>query len=237
MLNKEQNIGQLVADDYRAASVFKSNGIDFCCQGNRSIAEACEKNNLDSNKIVNELIQALAVKEQGKIDFTTWSLDLLADYIEKSHHRFVRKKIEEITPFLNKVMKVHGGRHPELIEIHELFAESASDLTSHMMKEEKVLFPFIRQMVEADGEPVKAHFGTVQNPISMMHHEHDIEGERFRKIARLSDNYTPPIDACSTYKVTYALLKEFEDDLHHHIHLENNILFPGAIKMETNINL
>lgn len=143
-------------------------------------------------------------------------------------------KIQEITPFLHKVVRVHGNLHPELIEIEQLFKESAGELTAHMKKEELILFPYIRKMVEAQrsGTQVQAPFGTVHNPIRMMMHEHDSEGERFRKIAALSNNYTPPADACNTYKVTYSLLKEFEEDLHLHIHLENNILFPKSIELE-----
>lgn len=226
-------IGQLVADDYRTASVFKSYGIDFCCNGNRSIAEACETKNLETAKVVETLQQAVEQGQAETTDYRSWPLDLLADYVEKKHHRYVRTKIEEITPFLNKVARVHGDGHPELHEVQELFAQSAEELTMHMNKEEKILFPHIRKMIEANGEAVTAPFGTVQNPINMMHHEHDTEGERFRKIAVLTNNYTPPADACNTYRVTFAMLKEFEEDLHLHIHLENNILFPKAIKMES----
>lgn len=235
VITKEQVLGQIVSEDYRAAAVFKDFGIDFCCNGNRSIEEACNQANINCDKVLGSLNAALQERSKGAIDYASWPLDLLADYIEKNHHRYVRKKIEEITPYLNKIMKVHGDRHPELLTIQELFTESASDLTSHMYKEEQVLFPYIRSLVE-QGEAVnKPHFGTVKNPISMMHHEHNIEGERFRKIAQLSNQYTPPVDACGTYKVTFALLKEFEEDLHLHIHLENNILFPAAIALEANL--
>jgi regulator of cell morphogenesis and NO signaling len=234
-ISKVQNIGKLVAGDYRAAAVFKKYGIDFCCHGDRSIESACEAQQIDCALIIAELNQTLTEHQGNHIDFKSWSLDLLADYIEKNHHRFVRKKIEEITPYLSKIVKVHGSQHPELLEVLELFNESASDLTMHMQKEEKILFPFIRQMVESEGELVKGHFGSVQNPIAMMNHEHDIEGDRFRKIAALTNHYNPPADACGTYRVTFALLKEFEDDLHLHIHLENNILFPGAIKLEASL--
>ncbi len=161
----------------------------------------------------------------------------MADYIEKKHHRYVENKIQEITPFLEKVARVHGDRHPELNEIRQLFDASAGELTAHMKKEEQILFPFIRKMVAAQNQntTVQAPFGTVQNPIQMMMHEHENEGERFRKIAALTDNYTPPEDACNTYRVTFFLLKEFEEDLHLHIHLENNILFPKSIAIEASL--
>jgi len=233
-ITNETIVGELVAQDYRAAAIFKQNKIDFCCNGHRSIAEACEQKKIDSKEIIEKLNEATAANENSNIDYSSWPIDLLVDYIEKKHHRFVKEKIKEITPFLHKVVRVHGGRHPELLDIEELFKESCEDFAEHMEKEEEVLFPYIREMVKAkqNGTNIQAPFGTVQNPINMMMSEHDAEGERFRKIAELSNNYTPPIDACSTYKVTFSLLKEFEEDLHLHIHLENNILFPKAIKIE-----
>ena len=187
-MKENQIIGELVARDYRTASVFKK-----------------------------------------------YSIDLLADYIEKKHHRYVQDKTLEIQPYLDKICKVHGERHPELLEIKEEFNASAGELAAHMKKEELILFPFIRKMTKAKLENTKvdaAHFGTVKNPIQMMMNEHTVEGNRFRKIEELSNNYTPPLDACNTYRVSFALLKEFEQDLHLHIHLENNILFPRAIEIE-----
>jgi regulator of cell morphogenesis and NO signaling len=235
-ITNETVIGELVAQDYRTAAVFKKNKIDFCCNGNRSIEDACNHKQLDSNLLIQQLEDA-ATQEQGAvIDFNSWALDLLADYIEKKHHRYVETKIPEITPFLEKVVRVHGERHPELVEIGQQFKASAGELSAHMKKEELILFPYIRKMIEVQtsgGTLAQAPFGTVQNPVRMMMQEHDIEGERFRKIAALTDNYTPPADACNTYRVTFALLKEFEEDLHLHIHLENNILFPKAIALET----
>ena len=231
---EEQIIGELVAQNYKTASVFKKFKIDFCCNGNRTISEACERKNLNAAVLINELNKMIISQEQN-IDFNSWELDLLADYIEKTHHRYVIAKIEEIKPYLNKVVKVHGNHNPELKEIEILFNQSAHELTQHLQKEEMVLFPFIRNMVNSKIEKkplLIPHFGTVENPISMMKNEHQNEGERFEKIAGLSNNYTPPSHACNTYRVTFALLKEFEDNLHQHIHLENNILFPKAIHLE-----
>lgn len=229
-ITKETVIGQLVADDYRTASIFKKNGIDFCCNGNRTIEDACAKKGIVTATLINELEDTTTLNKGTEIDYKAWPLDLLVDYIEKKHHRYVKSKVIEIMPFLDKVVRVHGNQHPELLEIGKLFNESALELTSHMKKEEQVLFPYIKKMIELND--LNAPFGTVQNPIKMMMHEHDTEGERFRKIAELSNNYTPPNDACNTYKVTFHLLKEFEEDLHLHIHLENNILFPKSIALE-----
>jgi regulator of cell morphogenesis and NO signaling len=228
-------IGEYVAKDFRTAAVFSKYGIDFCCKGNRTIDEACEKKDVDTNTIMDEINTVLATKNDNSIDFKSWPLDLLADYIEKTHHRYVEEKPNVILPFLAKLCKVHGASHPELFEINQLFIGCAGELAQHMKKEELILFPFIKKMVKAsltDELIEQPHFGTVENPIAMMMHEHDAEGERFRKIALLTNDYTPPADACNTYRVTFAMLAEFEEDLHKHIHLENNILFPAAAVLE-----
>lgn len=231
-------IGELVAQDYRAASIFKKYGIDFCCQGNRTIQDACEAKKIDVSSVITDLNEVGNATSETTIDYQSWPIDLIADYIEKKHHRYVEEKTQEIKPYLDKICRVHGDRHPELLEINQLFNETAGELAAHMKKEELILFPFVRKIAKAKQENTKLdapHFGTVQNPIQMMMHEHTNEGERFRKIEALSNNYVAPQDACNTYRVTFALLKEFEADLHLHIHLENNILFPKAIEMEKTI--
>ncbi len=227
-------VGELVAKDYRTAAVFKKHGIDFCCNGNRTLNDASVKK-VSVNELVTDLENVVKTTGESAIDFQSWPLDLLADYIEKTHHRFVEAKITEIKPYLSKIVKVHGQTHPELLKVQDLFLASAGELTAHMRKEELILFPFIRKMVQAklQNESVLTPlFGTVQNPIEAMMREHTNEGERFAEISELTNMYAPPADACGTYKVTFALLKEFEDDLHKHIHLENNILFTKAIEME-----
>lgn len=233
----EKTIGELVAADYRTATVFKKYKIDFCCNGNRSIEKACDQNKTDPDQLKKDLREVMAAGHKGTdvSEFTFWPLDLLADYIEKKHHRYVIAQVSVLEGYLDKLCKVHGDKHPELIEIKSLFSSCAAELSTHMKKEEQMLFPFIRKMVQAkqgNGATFSAPYGTVQVPIRMMMHEHETEGERFRKIKDLSSNYMPPPDACNTYKVTYALLQEFEDDLHLHIHLENNILFPKSIELE-----
>jgi len=228
-------IGEYVAKDFRTAALFSKYGIDFCCKGNRTLDEVCEKKEVNPDELLAQIESILASKNDSGIDFSSWPLDLLADYIEKKHHRYVAEKTPVLLQFLDKLSRVHGANHPELIEINELFKGCAGELAQHMKKEELILFPFIKKMVDAtitDRLVEQPHFGTVENPIEMMKHEHDAEGERFRKIAELSNNYTPPADGCNTYKVTFAMLQEFEEDLHTHIHLENNILFPKAIRLE-----
>jgi len=233
--NTQKEIGQYVADDFRTAAIFSKYKIDFCCNGNRTIEEACDKKGIDSNQLMDELNQVLNSNGAETIDYKSWPLDLLAEYIEKKHHRYVEEKTPVLRQFLDKLCRVHGERHPELFKINELFTASAGELASHMKKEELILFPFIKKMVNAkleDQTVQSPQFGTVENPIAMMMEEHDNEGARFREIDALTNNYTPPVDACNTYKVTFAMLEEFEKDLHLHIHLENNILFPEAIKLE-----
>ncbi|MEG0927214.1 iron-sulfur cluster repair di-iron protein [Chryseobacterium sp.] len=231
---KTDFIGNIVAEDFRTAAIFKRHGIDFCCKGGRTIEEACSTKKMDPEKIYEEL-ETLPKNEAITIDFNSWPLDLLADYIEKTHHRYVEEKTPILQAFLEKLCKVHGERHPELFEINALFNESAHDLAAHMKKEELILFPFVRNMIKtkiSGGNLAQPVFGTVENPVNMMQHEHTVEGDRFRKIAEITNEYQPPADACNTYKVAFAMLQDFENDLHKHIHLENNILFPKAIQLE-----
>jgi regulator of cell morphogenesis and NO signaling len=230
-----KSVGEFVAEDYRTASVFQKYGIDFCCKGGKTIDEVCESKKVSADELLKELTDVSKQGGNQNTDFQSWPLDLLADYIEKKHHRYIEQATPALKQFLEKLCKVHGSHNPELFEINEQFTASAGELAMHMKKEELVLFPFIRKMMAAkssDETSVQAGFSTVQNPIKMMMQEHDVEGERFRKMSSLSDNYTPPSYACNTYKVAYSFLKEFEDDLHLHIHLENNILFPKAIELE-----
>ncbi|MBS1747828.1 MAG: iron-sulfur cluster repair di-iron protein [Bacteroidetes bacterium] len=231
-------VGELVAQDYRTASVFQSYGIDFCFKGDKTIDEVCSNKNIEAEILLDQLQQSVQQTDNKTTEYNSWPLDLLAEYIEKKHHRYVTNSIEEIKPFLNKLVRVHGDNHPELIEVENLFAQSAGELSMHMKKEELILFPFIRKMVKAkiSGEKIPPpHFGTIKNPIAVMNQDHDGEGERFERIANLTHNYTPPTDGCNTYRVTLSMLKEFEEDLHLHIHLENNILFPKSIKLEPEV--
>lgn len=232
----EQTIGEMVADNYRTATVFKKYGIDFCCKGGRTIEDACASKGIDPKPLIADLEAATKVTDDSSVDYTTWKLDRLANHIEDVHHKYVEETTEQLKPFLDKVAKVHGEANPYLIDIRNMFFETAGNLAQHMKKEELILFPFIKrmQMAKDAGEPIPTpQFGTVENPIAMMKAEHEDEGERFEAMSELSDDFTPPDHACNTWRVTYSLLKEFQDDLHKHIHLENNILFPKALEMES----
>jgi regulator of cell morphogenesis and NO signaling len=234
-ITKSLSVGTFVANDYRAASVFQKYGIDFCCKGGKTIDEVCENKKIDPAKLLSELADLSKQQNNEVSDFKSWPLDLLADYIEKKHHRYIEQTTPSLKQFLDKLCKVHGVNHPELFEINKEFNASADELAAHMKKEELILFPYVRKMVSFINNKEqleKPSFGTVQNPIQLMMQEHSVEGDRFLKIANLSNSYTVPTDGCNTYRVAFSLLKEFEMDLHLHIHLENNILFPEATALE-----
>lgn len=231
---KEPTIGDLVTNDFRKAEVFKKYGLDFCCGGKKTLTKACKEKGLDVVQIEKELHE-IDITTNTTHDYNTWDIGFLAEYILNTHHKYVKQAIPVIYEYTQKVASVHGENHPEAVKIAEKFLIIADELNRHMRKEEEILFPYIKQLAEAKNNGMKigpSPFGTVGNPINLMEQEHELVGELFHDISELSSNYTPPADACTTYKLSYAKLKEFEDDLHQHIHLENNILFPKAIELE-----
>ena len=233
-----RTIGSIVADDFRAAAVFTAHGIDFCCKGGRTIADVCTAKGIDPAGLENEIKATLAHGEATGDDPNTWTLTRLAEYVERVHHGYVNERVPVLQQYLAKLCKVHGTEHPELHDIAREFDGCAGAMAMHMKKEELVLFPFITRLELAKREgtaPPVPHFGTVENPVHMMMHEHEEEGERFRRITALTNGYVPPPDGCNTYRAAFALLKEFEQDLHRHIHLENNILFPKAVALEAEL--
>lgn len=230
-----RTIGSIVTDDFRAAAVFTAHGIDFCCKGGRTIQDVCNAKGIDPAALENEIKASLGRDAAPADDPNTWTLTRLAEHIERVHHGYVSERTPVLQQYLGKLCKVHGEQHPELFDIALEFDACAGALAAHMKKEELILFPFVTRLELAKREqsaPPVPHFGTVENPVKMMMHEHDEEGERFRRIAALSNGYTPPADGCNTYRAAFALLQEFEQDLHRHIHLENNILFPKAVALE-----
>ncbi len=235
----DETLGQIAAKDLRKAQIFKKYGLDFCCGGKKTVKQACAEKGLDATKIEQELQQADKLPSSRPLPYTDWSLDFLADYIVNTHHSYVVKTLPDLRSYAAKVRQVHGDHHPELIRIQVLVEAINAELTSHLVKEEKVLFPYIKALVAANNntQPLQAaHFGTVQNPINMMEMEHEAAGEYLAEIRGLSNDYTLPEDACASYSLLYRLLEEFEEDLHLHIHLENNILFPKALETEKKIN-
>lgn len=230
---KNKTIGQIVAEDYRAAKVFENYKIDFCCKGDRSLASAAKEQNLDVEELIVEIEKSNSSPTQAQSEYDSWPLDLLADYIVKTHHKYAEEQIQVLKPYLEKLCEVHGAEHSELFEIKEIFGKVSGEMAAHMKKEEIILFPFIKKVVNAEETGIKLEVPSsrIENPVNMMIHDHSNQGEAFHQIAKLSDNYTPPADACHTYKLTLTLLSELEEDLHKHIHLENNILFPKAVRL------
>ena len=232
---KWPSVGSFVANDFRTAAVFQKYGIDFCCKGGKSVDEVCDAKNIDRDGLLQELEDVSLVIDNSELDFNNMPLDKLIQNIEVNHHQYIVDSSPSLLQFLDKLCKVHGANHPELFEINDQFVAAANELADHMKKEELLLFPFVLKMLEADNANENlniAPFGSVQNPITMMMQEHELEGSRFDKISALSNNYTAPADGCATYKVAFSMLKEFENDLHKHIHLENNILFPKSFELE-----
>ena len=227
-------IRDIVADDFRTAAVFQKYGIDFCCGGNRPVADACQERGVETRLVLDE-VHAVTAGPGDTPRFNAWSLDFLVDYIVSNHHAYVRSAIETISTHAAKVASVHGERHPEVVEIAARFQEVASEMAQHMTKEERMLFPAIVSLAAAEksgNEAPALPFGTVANPIRMMEREHQSAGDTMAAIRTLSHGYEPPADACTTFRVTYQELRAFEEDLHRHVHLENNILFPKALELE-----
>lgn len=227
-------VAEIVTQNIKTADVFKKNGIDFCCGGNVSVQEICKKKNIDYEKLKEDIIN-IENQQDNSHDFNSWDLDFLADYIINTHHKYVRDANELIIQYSDKVAKVHGHHYTEVVKINELFHSIANELNMHMQKEEMILFTYIKQLVTTKKnnqtlEP--SPFGTIKNPINMMESEHDDAGDMIKQISELSNNFNPPPEACNTYRALYSKLEEYQNDLFQHIHLENNILFPKAIKLE-----
>lgn len=234
---KNVSVGNIVAENFAAAKVFKKYGIDFCCHGDVALDKACA----DLELLPEEVIQALESQEadnKGSIPFASWPLDLLMDYILKIHHRGIRAQGPELLNLLEKVERVHGEAHPELHELKMLVSESLQDLEMHLQKEENVLFPYLYDLYAAfeQGQRMEPmHCGTIANPIRVMKMEHEGEGNRYLHIIELTDHFSVPQDGCASYRLMMQELEAFVDALFEHIHLENNLLFPRFEEIERNI--
>lgn len=234
---QERTVADVVTENIKAAHVFKKYGIDFCCGGGVSIKKACEKAKVDPEALTSELLNLQNVQDRAT-NYNSWQLDFLADHIVNVHHSYVEESSPLLLQYAKRVNHVHGHHYTELAEIEKLVIEVVQEMAAHQRKEELILFPFIKRLVRAEkenGEKPESHFGSVENPIKMMEADHDEAGEIMRKISVLSNGYIPPQGACNTYRAFYSKLEEFEEDLHHHIHLENNILFPKALKLEQSL--
>ncbi len=235
---QQLTLSQIVTKDHRAASVFERYNLDFCCKGNKSFNDACKEKGLNAEVIFSELQNSNFISNENALRFNEWELDFLVDYIINNHHQYVRNSIPVISAHAEKVAQVHGKHHPETIEINKIFSIVYKDLKQHLMKEEEILFPYIKYLVKVKNngsKPERPYFGTIKNPINMMESEHTSTGDNLFNIRNMTNNYSLPADACTTYSTYYKELKEFEEDLHKHVYLENSILFPKAIKVEEKI--
>ncbi|MHB8260001.1 MAG: iron-sulfur cluster repair di-iron protein [Bacteroidia bacterium] len=235
----DETLGQIAAKDLRKAQIFKKHGLDFCCGGKKTVKQACAEKGLDVTVIEQELQQADKVATMRPLPYNEWNLDFLADYIVNTHHSYVKKTLPDLRAYTAKVAKVHGEHHPELLPIHQLVEEVNDEFTAHMVKEEQMLFPYIKELAASKNRTLpleSSPFGSVSGPIKMMEEEHEMVGKNMEEIRTLSNNYSLPEDACASYSLLYRMLAEFEDDLFTHIHLENNILFPKAIALEKELS-
>lgn len=221
-------LGEIVADDFRTAEIFKNAGIDFCCGGKKTLEQACHEKALNVDSLVKQLEILQVSPANVAQNYKDWSLDFLADYIVNTHHKYVLKTLPELVSYTQKIANVHGNHHPELVEVAALFSQINSELLQHLKNEEEVLFPAIKEVMKSNSAPSKA---IIRSEIARMSDEHEFAGGAMDKINEITKGYAIPADGCNTYLVTFKLLQQFEDDLHVHVHLENNILYPKALHL------
>lgn len=230
----ETTVGAIVAADFRTAGVFERHGIDFCCGGKVSLADICREKGLDPATLQEELAAIQSAPLERSSNYDAWSLSFLADYIVNTHHVYLNENTAQIAAYAEKIAGVHGSHHPEVIEIAAIFARIATDMADHLREEEEVLFPAIRRIEAAvkAGTPAQAaDLDAIGKSLVTLDREHEAIGDAVHSIRHLASGYVIPGDVCNTFAVTYRKLKEFEDDLHKHVHLENNILFPKAARL------
>lgn len=230
----EQTVGAVVAANYRAAEVFTRHGIDYCCGGQKTVEQACAERGLSPKTLMAEV--ALVTERVGPSEYyDQWALDFLSDYIVNQHHTYTKNMIPRLNTMLEAVVAAHGESHPETRTIERIWPAISGELIMHMQKEELMLFPYIKRLVRNDQEGVQTpppRFGSAAELIQTMEDEHQSTGDQLAALAELSDGFTPPVDACNTFRALYAYLEEFQGKTKEHIHLENNILFPKAIALE-----
>lgn len=227
-------LSQIVNEQHQTASVFEKYNLDYCCKGKRSLQQACSENHISLKEVVAELQNIYAI-ETNELDFNKVKLFQLVDYIVCTHHSYVKKEMPQIISYLEKVSSKHGNQHNELYKISELFVDLYNEMTYHVHHEETILFPRIKLLEQNGFEPVPfdiRHYQYLELPIIDMEDDDEDAGNKMAEIRELTNNYTPPADSCTTYKLLYASLQAFEIDLHHYVHLEHNILFPKALDLE-----
>lgn len=224
-------VGAIVRDHPALSRLFEQAQVDYCCGGQKTLAEACAKRGIDPQAFLKELETFAATEPAPEVDLNALSLTELVEHIERLHHAYLHTELPRLEAMVTKVAKVHGDKEPRLAQVRDLFLALSAELATHLMKEEQVLFPMIRQL-EASGTLPQFHCGRVANPIHRMEFEHDEAGATLAQLRQLTDDYTPPEWACNTYRALFDALAYFEQDMHQHVHKENNVLFPQAIALE-----
>ena len=222
----ERTVGELVAERPGRSRIFQAHGIDFCCQGGRTVTEACARKGISPQTVAEQLEAELSDQNAPVENPATLPLHDLADYIVETHHNFLRRELPRLHAMADRVAEVHGGHTPSLVDIFDVFRGLEEELASHIMKEERVLFPFVSALSRREAVPV-----SLDEPIACMIHEHEDAGAALTQLRQLSNDFQPPFDACNTYRALFAGLKDLEKDLHTHIHLENSALFPRALAL------
>lgn len=237
MINSEMTVRDVAIQLPESTRLFESLKIDYCCGGNQPLGQACTSAGVDVDDVM-EMLAGVEQSNEAK-DFQNASLPELITHILDTHHVFTKSEMDRLQLLADKVLHAHGGNHPELVHLDELLTRLCDDLKPHMFKEEQILFPYINALVQAADQNRAvpfAPFGTVKNPIRMMTMEHDTAGEILRELRALTSDYKVPADGCISYQTLYQALENFEKDLHQHIHLENNLLFPKALELENALN-
>jgi len=227
----ETTIGEIVAADYRTAGVFERHGIDFCCGGKIPVAEACKHKGIELATLAGELESLQHEPVDRSQNYSAWSLTFLADYIVNTHHVYLKENDDQIVAYARKIASVHGEHHPEVIQIAKIFGKIATDMVAHLKEEEEVFFPALKRAEAArtnGNQPDAEDRETIRNSLARLQREHEEVGDAIHEIRRLANDYAIPDDVCNTFMLTYRKLDEFEEDLHKHVHLENNILFLKA---------
>lgn len=230
MLTIQSTVGQWVADRPARARAFESMGIDYCCGGKKPLAEACAAKGLDAPTVA-IMLDAITSEHDADVDANAMTMTQLANHIEQTHHQYLRTELPRLRTMTAKVAAVHGDTDARLLGLAEVFAAFADELDHHMMKEEQILFPICRQL-ETANQAQAFHCGSVTNPIHVMELEHDAAGDALAQMRQLTDDFTPPAHACNTWRVTLDSLAALEQDMHRHVHKENNVLFPRAATRE-----
>lgn len=224
-----RTVGEIVAEDYRTAKVFDKYGIDYCCGGKIALSDICLEKGIDQKELFREIEATKNIPLDRTQNYSAWTNSFLADYIINTHHTYLKENLDQIAAYTRKIAQVHGEKHPEVREIAAIFSKIVTDMYAHLREEEEVCFPAIRRVEDAKklGKPPAVEdIAIITRTLERFDAEHNEVGEAAHKIRELAKDYSLPDDACNTFMITYQKLKEFEEDLHKHVHLENNVLFP-----------